>query len=611
MDISDTNSSSGPVVSLTGNTGGTVVPTAGNIDVIGDDGLTTVGSGSTLTITPRGPGTNTMILGQLSGSSTATGGNNVGYGSRSMSQFNSSAASNTAVGANALSQLISGSNNTVIGVAAGTGYSSSESNNILVANGGSAAESNVIRIGTNQTSCYIGGMYGGAPSSALPVVVNSTGFTGTMALTGLFLGNGSSSVTAITPANNGVLISSNAGVPSFLADGTTGQILTATTGSPPSWENAPASGVTTIDGTTGSITGSTVTITGQDGMTTSCSGTTMTVTPRGPGTDTMYLGQSAGNSSANGGSNVALGALAMTTATNAATQNVAVGTSALNACGASSQSVVVGDGAALFGVCTQDVVMGYNAFAGSGSFTSSGDNVVIGSSCLPLGTTSGSNVYVGAVSGTLDAAASENTILGFQNSTSTTSSQQNVMVGSGLGSSYTSNESNNILIGVGIGGTVGESGVMRLGTANIGNTYIGGVHNTSNLTATLPVVITSTGEMGTTTGTIGSWVSVTGSTQALAVATGYVTNQSLGVVYTLPSTALLGAQITILGKAGIWSIHQNANQSIQVGSSTTTVGTGGSVTAGAAWNCITLQCITNGTSTLWTAFPYEGTLTIV
>ena len=68
-------------------------------------------------------------------------------------------------------------------------------------------------------------------------------------------------------------------MPSWLANGTTGQILTATTSGTPSWENAAASGITTIDGDSGSVTGSTVTISGgTTGLTTSGSGTTMDLT---------------------------------------------------------------------------------------------------------------------------------------------------------------------------------------------------------------------------------------------------------------------------------------------------------------------------------------------
>ena len=40
--------------------------------------------------------------------------------------------------------------------------------------------------------------------------------------------------------NNGVLITSSSGIPSLLANGTTGQVLTATTGSPPSWSGSIA-----------------------------------------------------------------------------------------------------------------------------------------------------------------------------------------------------------------------------------------------------------------------------------------------------------------------------------------------------------------------------------
>lgn len=45
----------------------------------------------------------------------------------------------------------------------------------------------------------------------------------------------------IVAANNGTLITSAGGVPSLLANGTTGQVLTATTGAPPSWQNIGAS----------------------------------------------------------------------------------------------------------------------------------------------------------------------------------------------------------------------------------------------------------------------------------------------------------------------------------------------------------------------------------
>lgn len=56
-------------------------------------------------------------------------------------------------------------------------------------------------------------------------------------------------VAGITAANNGTMISGTTGVPSWLANGTTGQVLTATTGSPPSWASAAGTGaITTVTG---------------------------------------------------------------------------------------------------------------------------------------------------------------------------------------------------------------------------------------------------------------------------------------------------------------------------------------------------------------------------
>jgi len=52
-------------------------------------------------------------------------------------------------------------------------------------------------------------------------------------------------VGGITSGNNGVLISGTTGIPSFLADGTTNQVLMATTGNPPSWGSIASAGAIT------------------------------------------------------------------------------------------------------------------------------------------------------------------------------------------------------------------------------------------------------------------------------------------------------------------------------------------------------------------------------
>jgi len=86
----------------------------------------------------------------------------------------------------------------------------------------------------------------------------------------------------ITPVNNGVMISGTTGVPSWLANsGTAGFVLTANTGAPPSWQAAASSGITTIDGNSGSVTPSAGVVTisgGTTGLTTSGSSSTLTLT---------------------------------------------------------------------------------------------------------------------------------------------------------------------------------------------------------------------------------------------------------------------------------------------------------------------------------------------
>src|SRR5271165_4594535 len=55
-DWAQTASSSGAVLTLTGDTGGALSPTAGNISILGGTGISVAGSGSTLTVNAVGEG---------------------------------------------------------------------------------------------------------------------------------------------------------------------------------------------------------------------------------------------------------------------------------------------------------------------------------------------------------------------------------------------------------------------------------------------------------------------------------------------------------------------------------------------------------------------------
>jgi hypothetical protein len=164
--------------------------------------------------------------------------------------------------------------------------------------------------------------------------------------------------------------------------------------------------------------------------------------------------------------------------------------------------------------------------------------------------------------------------------------------------------------------TTGAAGVPVItALASNGQLIIGsgsGAPAAATLTAGTGVTITNGANSITIAATGGSfaWVDVAAATQALSVQTGYITDHSGGVVYTLPATAALGDQIRILGKQTSWSIAQNATQQIVVGSASSTVGTGGSVASTNLGDCIWLVCITAGTATVWRAESYVGNLTV-
>jgi hypothetical protein len=74
-----------------------------------------------------------------------------------------------------------------------------------------------------------------------------------------------------------------------------------------------------------------------------------------------------------------------------------------------------------------------------------------------------------------------------------------------------------------------------------------------------------------------TWTEVTGTTQAMSVANGYVANNGSLVTFTLPATAAIGDVIQVWGKgAGGWKIAQNATQQIVCEVLSSTVGVAGS-----------------------------------
>lgn len=135
----------------------------------------------------------------------------------------------------------------------------------------------------------------------------------------------------------------------------------------------------------------------------------------------------------------------------------------------------------------------------------------------------------------------------------------------------------------------------------------------ANLTAG-PGISISSGSNSITisgTGSASGWTEVTGTTQAIVADNGYVANNAGVVTLTLPVTAAFGTYLAVVGKgAGGWLIAQNAGQNIQIGSSSSTVGAGGSVASTNRFDSVEFVCTTANTT--WTVLGGpQGSLTIV
>jgi hypothetical protein len=106
------------------------------------------------------------------------------------------------------------------------------------------------------------------------------------------------------------------------------------------------------------------------------------------------------------------------------------------------------------------------------------------------------------------------------------------------------------------------------------------------------------------------YTEVTGTSQSMATNNEYTANNAGLVTLTLPATANIGDEITVNGKgAGGWTIAQNSGQLIHIGSSTTTTGTGGSLSSTNQWDNLKLKCITANTT--WTVQTAVGNITVV
>lgn len=124
-----------------------------------------------------------------------------------------------------------------------------------------------------------------------------------------------------------------------------------------------------------------------------------------------------------------------------------------------------------------------------------------------------------------------------------------------------------------------SSGIPQLATitAGAGTTINNGPHS-------IEIISTAAG---------GTWTEVTAATVSLAVNTNYIMNRATLITATLPAAAAVGDTINIIGKGlGLYTIAQNAGQTIHFGIRDTTPGVGGSLSSTSQYDHIEIVCTT-------------------
>lgn len=272
--------------------------------------------------------------------------------------------------------------------------------------------------------------------------------------------------------------------------GTSGYFLTSGGGgsSPMTWTAPGGGGITTINGDSGSVTGSTITITtGQSSnnsgssISFSGSGTTLTLNLSDSNTNTT-LGYFSGYISGMGGSS-----------------NTAVG-------GFSLQSLSGG---------SNNTGIGYQALQ---QLDGVNNNTAVGYRCLPSGTTGEGNTALGINIGTSLGSGggfpSWNTFIGYES-----------------GSNYAAGESSNILINS--DGVSGDNNVLRIGKATgadpreLTAAYISGINGNTVSNTQIVSIDSSTDQLGTLDYQEGTWTptvdGATPGTTTYSVQEGYYT----------------------------------------------------------------------------------------
>ena len=242
----------GALNTLTGDSGGAISPSAGNITLAGTAGqIATTGSGSTITFSLIGPYT---------------------------------PATYTAHGV-----LLGEGTSSIVATAAGT-----DGQLLIGATGADPAFATLTSSGSTIT------VTGGANTLNIDIAAPLTvanGGTGATTLTGVLTGNGTSAITANAITQHGVLIAGASNAVSSLAVAATGQTLMGSTGADPAFTGSPSFSGSVTAGTGLTVTAGGAAVTGTTNI--NITGAAVTTIGTG-GTGAVAIGNATGNTQVTG-----------------------------------------------------------------------------------------------------------------------------------------------------------------------------------------------------------------------------------------------------------------------------------------------------------------------
>lgn len=282
------------------------------------------------------------------------------------------------------------------------------------------------------------------------------------------------------------------------------------------------------------------------------------------GTNNIFIGEDAGNYTltiANAKENVGIGSNVLSSL---------VGTLATNA--------------------QRNTAIGYNSQAAT---TEGSHNSSFGRNSLTLLTTGNNNSAFGSTTGS-----------------GLLTGSNNIMIGNSAGSAYAGAESNNIVIGhVGL---ITENATIRIGTNGTQTScFIQGIAGVAVANEQPVVINTVTGQLGV--GNFGgiTW-QVVGVNSVMAPNNGYLVNAGGAITLALPAVSAQFDMIEIViisGGGSTFQITQAAGQAIGIGNNATTIGGAGSLTSRAQGDSIRMIC--TAANTVWQVLSSTGNFTVV